>query len=105
MQCPCACMKVITDIIQKRVRCVNENDLLRDTSEVLSIEFEKRKVKPKVWDSSQETCPETQNNPQSEGYSPSTYSRPYIKSKDWRNYLSLVNRVTINEPNCSTNCT
>ena len=47
--------------------------------------------------SSQETCPATQNNPQSEGYSPSTYSRPYIKSKDWRNYLSLVNRVTTSQ--------
>ncbi len=73
------------DLLQRNVTVLgDENDLLRDTSEVLSIELEKRKVKPKVWESSQETCPETQNNPQSEVYSPSTYSRPYtgcIKKK------------------------
>ena len=86
------------DLLQRNVTVLrDENNLLRDTSEVLSIELEKRKVKPKVWDSSQETCPETQNNPQSEGYLPSTYSQPYIKSKDWRNYLRLVNRVTTSQ--------
>ncbi len=86
------------DLLQRNVTVLrDENGLLRDTSEVLSIELEKGKVKPKVWDSSQETCPESQNNPQPEGYSPSTYSRPYIKNKDWRNYLSLVNRVTTSQ--------
>ena len=86
------------DLLQRNVTVLrDENNLLRDTSEVLSIELEERKVKPIVWDSSQETCPETQNNPQSEGYSPSTYSQPYIKSKDWRNYLRLVNRVTTSQ--------
>ncbi len=64
------------DLLQRNVTVLrDENDLLRDTSEVLSIELEKRKVKPEVWDSSQETFPETQNKPFAIHLFPALYIR------------------------------
>ena len=68
----------------------DENVLLRDASEVSIIELEKL-VKPNVWDSSQKLRNANQ-------HSSPLYSQPNTKSKEWKNYLDLVYRVTSTQP-------
>ena len=86
------------NLLQRNVNVLrDENVLLRDASEVLIIELEKL-VKPNVWDSSQKIHSETQINSQSEEHSSSLYSKPNTKSKEWKNYLDLVYRVTSTQP-------
>ena len=86
------------NLLQRNVNVLrDENVLLRDASQVLIIEFEKR-VKPNLWDSSQKIHSETQINSQSEEHSSSLYSQPHTKSKEWKNYLDLVYRAKSSEP-------
>ena len=86
------------NLLQRNVNVLrDENVLLRDASQVLIIEFEKR-VKPNLWDSSQKIHSETQINSQSEEHSSSLYSQPQTKSKEWKSYLDLVYRAKSSEP-------
>ena len=82
-------------LLQKNVSALrDENHLLRDTSELLTSELEKRTRKPGGWNSPQIAYSELQINPQLEAISLPPHSQPHIKNAEWRDYLNLVHCVT-----------
>ena len=79
-------LKYENALLQKNVSALrDENHLLRDTSEVLTSELEKRTRKPDGWNSPQTAYSELQINPQFEAIS---------LPLQWRDYLNLVHCVT-----------
>ena len=88
-------LKYDNALLQKNVSALrDENHLLRDTSELLTSELEKRTKKPDGWNSPQIAYSESQINPQLEAISLPLHPQPYINSAEWRDYLNLVHCVT-----------
>ena len=70
-------------LLQKNVSALrDENHLLRDTSEVLTSELEKRTRKPDGWNSPQIAYSELQINPQLEAISLPLQPQPHINNVD-----------------------
>ena len=61
---------------------IDENALLRDTSEVLTIKLEKYKISPNVCDLSQKNGHETQTSLQFEAHQQPSYFQPYEKTQN-----------------------
>ena len=88
-------LKYENALLQKNVSAQrDENHLLRDTSEVLTSELEKRTRKPDGWNSPQIPYSELQINPQLEAISLPLHPQPHINNAEWRDYLNLVHCVT-----------
>ena len=88
-------LKYENGLLQKNVSALrDENHLLRDTSEDLTSESEKRTRKPDGWNSPQIAYSELQINPQLEAISLPLHPQPHINNAEWRDYLDLVHCVT-----------
>ena len=87
-------LKYENALLQKNVSALRDENLLRDTSELLTSELEKRTRKPDGWNSPQIAYSELQINPQLEAISFPPHSQPHINKAEWRDYLNLVHCVT-----------
>ena len=84
-------LKYENALLQKNVSALrDENHLLRDTSELLTSELEKRTRKPDGWNSPQIAYSELQINPQLEAISLPLHPQPHINNAEWGDYLNLV---------------